>query len=103
MGVRFRTVIVRRGTMSLVELREVKGEGGAVSGGAMAGGVGRKKLYKRILIGAGAGAILLLVLIFWLFAPRSGSQTVNPSRLTISEVRQGVLAGFCPLMCRHAA
>ena len=36
--------------MSLVELREVKGEGGAVSGGAMDRVVERKRIDKRILI-----------------------------------------------------
>ncbi|HET9354170.1 MAG TPA: hypothetical protein VFO32_09255, partial [Sphingomicrobium sp.] len=82
--------------MSLVELREVKGEGGAVSGGAMDRIVESKRIDKRILISAGAGAILLLILLFWLFAPRSGSQTVNPERLTISQVQQGIYEDFLP-------
>jgi HlyD family secretion protein len=88
--------------MSLVELREIKGEGGAVSGGAMDRVVERKRIDRRILIGAGAGAILLLILLFWLFAPRSGSQTVNPSRLTVAEVKQGVFDDFLPLRARVA-
>ena len=88
--------------MSLVELREVKGEGGAVSGGAMDRIVVRKKIDKRVLIGAGVGAILLIVLMFWLFAPRSGSQTVNPTRLTIAEAKQGVFEDFLPLRARVA-
>jgi HlyD family secretion protein len=88
--------------MSLVELREVKGEGGAVSGGAMDRIVVRKKIDKRILIGGGVGAILLIVLMFWLFAPRSGSQTVNPTRLTIAEAKQGVFEDFLPLRARVA-
>ncbi|MFL6723619.1 MAG: efflux RND transporter periplasmic adaptor subunit [Sphingomicrobium sp.] len=88
--------------MSLVELREIKGEGGAVSGGAMDRVVERKRIDRRILIGAGAGAILLLILLFWLFAPRSGSQTVNPTRLTIAEVKQGVFDDFLPLRARVA-
>jgi HlyD family secretion protein len=88
--------------MSLVELREVKGEGGAVSGGAMDRVIERKRIDKRILIGAGAAAIVLLLLFFWLFAPRSGSQTVNPERLTISQVQQGVFDDFLPLRARVA-
>ena len=88
--------------MSLVELREVKGEGGAVSGGAMDRVIERKRIDKRILIAAGAGAILLLILFFWLFAPRSGSQTVNPQRLTISQVQQGTFEDFLPLRARVA-
>ena len=51
--------------MSLVELRDVKADGGAVSGGAMDKVIVRKKIDTRILIGAGAGAILLIFLIFW--------------------------------------
>jgi HlyD family secretion protein len=88
--------------MSLVELREVKGESGAVSGGAMDRVIVRKKIDKRILIGVGAGAILLLFLLFWMFAPRSGSQTVNPSRLTIAEAKQGIFEDFLPLRARVA-
>ncbi|HEU4499073.1 MAG TPA: biotin/lipoyl-binding protein, partial [Sphingomicrobium sp.] len=88
--------------MSLVELREIKGEGGAVSGGAMDRVIVRKKLDKRILIGAGAGAIFVIFLIFWLFAPRSGSQTVNPNRLTIAEAKQGTFEDFLPLRARVA-
>lgn len=88
--------------MSLVELREVKGEGGAVSGGAMDRVIERKRIDKRLVIAAGGGAILLLVLLFWMFAPRSGSQTVNPSRLTISQVQQGVYEDFLPLRARVA-
>ena len=88
--------------MSLVELREVKGEGGAVSGGAMDRVIERKRIDKRVLIAAGAGAVLILVLLFWMFAPRSGSQTVNPERLTISEVQQGIYEDFLPLRARVA-
>ena len=88
--------------MSLVELREVKGEGGAVSGGAMDRVVERKRIDKRILIAAAAGAVLLLVAFFWMFAPRAGSQTVNPERLTISEVQQGTFEDFLPLRARVA-
>ena len=88
--------------MSLVELREVKGESGAVSGGAMDRVIVRKKIDRRILIGVGAGAILLLFLLFWMFAPRSGSQTVNPSRLTIAEAKQGIFEDFLPLRARVA-
>ena len=88
--------------MSLVELRQVKGETGAVSGGAMDRVVERKRIDKRILIAAAAGALLILILLFWMFAPRSGSQTVNPNRLTISVVQQGVFEDFLPLRARVA-
>jgi len=87
--------------MSLVELREIR-ESGAVSGGAMDRVVEKKRIDKRILIGAAAAALLLLVLLFWFFAPRSGSQTVNPNRLTISVVQQGIFEDFLPLRARVA-
>ena len=88
--------------MSLVELRDVRNESSAVSGGAMDRVVERKRIDKRVLIGAGAGAVLLLILIFWMFAPRAGSQTVNPNRLTISTVEQGTFEDFLPLRARVA-
>ena len=59
-------------------VREVKGEGG-LSAAAMDRVVERKRIDKRILIEPGAGAILLLTLLFWMFAPRSDLQTVNPT------------------------
>jgi HlyD family secretion protein len=83
--------------MSLVELRKVSDDSGAVSGGAMDRIVERKRIDKRLLIGGAAGAVLLLVLLFWLFAPRGNSQSVNPSRLSIAEVQQGVFDDFLPL------
>ena len=88
--------------MSLVELRNVGNESGAVSGGAMDRVVEKKKIDKRILIGAAAGAVLLLILVFWLFAPRAGSQSVNPTRLNIATVEQGVFEDFLPLRARVA-
>ncbi|MCL6740870.1 efflux RND transporter periplasmic adaptor subunit [Sphingomonas sp. RB56-2] len=87
--------------MSLVELKMASGPG-AVSGGAMDRVVERKKIDKRILIGAGAGAALLLILLFWLFAPRGDSQSVNPNRLTISKVQQGTFEDFLPIRARVA-
>ena len=87
--------------MSLVELREVR-ETGAVSGGAMDRVVTRKQIDKRVLFAGAGGALILLILLFWMFAPRSGSQTVNPNRLTISTVEQGIYEDFLPLRARVA-
>jgi HlyD family secretion protein len=86
--------------MSLVELRQPP-RSEAVTGGAMDRVVARKQIDKRILIGAGAaGVLLLLVLLFWLFAPRADSQSVNPERLSIASVEQGVFDDFLPLRAR---
>jgi HlyD family secretion protein len=82
-----------------VELKVAK-EGGAVSGGAMDRIVERKRIDKRLLITGAAGAVLLLVLLFWLFAPRGDSQSVNPERLSIAQVQQGIFEDFLPLRGR---
>ena len=85
--------------MSLVELRQAH-RSEAVSGGNMDRVVVRKRIDKRILIAGGAAAVLLLIIFFWLFAPRSDSQSVSASRLTISPVEQGVFEDFLPLRAR---
>jgi HlyD family secretion protein len=85
--------------VSLVELRQPP-HGDAVSGGAMDRVVERKRIDKRILIGGGIGAALLLILLFWLFAPRADSQTVDSSRLSIATVQQGTFDDFLPLRAR---
>ena len=85
--------------MSLVELRQTT-RSGAVSGGAMDRVVERRKIDKRVLIAGGAGIALILILLFWLFAPSADSQTVSRNRLTISEVRQGTFEDFLPLRGR---
>ncbi|HEX6740793.1 MAG TPA: efflux RND transporter periplasmic adaptor subunit [Sphingomicrobium sp.] len=85
--------------MSLVELRQSP-RSDAVSGGAMDRVVVRKQLDKRILIGAAAAAGLLLIILFWLFAPSANSQSVNPERLSIATVEQGVFDDFLPLRAR---
>jgi HlyD family secretion protein len=85
--------------MSLVELRQPN-RSAPVSGGAMDRIVESRKLDRRLVIGAAAAGLLLLLLLFWLFAPRGDSQSVNPDRLTISTVEQGVFEDFLPLRAR---
>ena len=85
--------------MSLVELRQPS-RSDAVTGGAMDRVVERKGIDKRILIGGAAGAVLLVVLIFWLFAPRSGSESVSRDRLTLAAAQSGVFEDFLPLRAR---
>jgi HlyD family secretion protein len=85
--------------VSLVELK--RGDrSAAVSGGAMDRVVERRRLDRRIVIGGAAVAILLLVLIFWLFAPRADSMSVARDRLTIAPVERGVFEDFLPLRAR---
>ncbi|HKX92494.1 MAG TPA: efflux RND transporter periplasmic adaptor subunit [Sphingomicrobium sp.] len=85
--------------MSLVELRRAN-RSEAVSGGAMDRIVERKAIDRRILIAGGGAVALLLILVFWLFAPRADSQSVNAERLSIASVRQGVFEDFLPLRAR---
>jgi HlyD family secretion protein len=85
--------------VSLVELRRPS-QSEAVSGGAMDRVVERKRIDKRILIGGAAGATLLLIILFWLFAPRADSLSVNQDRLAISAVESGTFDDFLPLRGR---
>jgi len=85
--------------MSLVELRQ-HSHSEAVSGGAMDKVVVRKRIDKRILIAGGAAGLLLLILLFWLFAPSADSQSVSRDRLSISDVQEGVFEDFLPLRAR---
>jgi HlyD family secretion protein len=87
--------------MSVMEFRKNEHEeSSAVSGGAMDKVVVRKRIDKRILIGGAGGLALILILAFWLFAPRAGSQSVAMDRLTISTVDKGVFEDFLPLRAR---
>jgi HlyD family secretion protein len=85
--------------VSLVELRQPS-RSDAVTGGAMDRVVVRQGIDRRILIGGAIGATLLLILVFWLFAPRSGSESVSRDRLTIATAQSGVFEDFLPLRAR---
>ena len=86
--------------MSVMEFRKASAESEAVSGDAMDRVVHRKMIDKRILIAGAAGIALLLIVLFWLFAPRSGSQSVSADRLGISVAEKGVFEDFLPLRAR---
>ena len=85
--------------MSVHQL-EREAQSAAVSGGAMDRVVERKRLDPRLVWGGGAALVLVAILLFWLFAPRAGDQSVAADRLTISEVRKGVFEDFLPLRAR---
>ena len=85
--------------MSLLELRQVRREE-PVSGGAMDRVVEGKRIDRRVLIAGGVGAVLLLVLLFWLFAPSAGTQSVERERLSISAAQNGIFEDFLPLRAR---
>jgi HlyD family secretion protein len=70
------------------------------SGGGMDRVVERKGLPTKVKIGLAAVALLLLLAIFYYFAPSANSQTVPAARLTISTVTQGRFDDFLPLRAR---
>ena len=73
----------------------------AVTGGAMDRVVVRKRIDKRILIGGAVAAALLLILLFWLFAPRADSMSVAARPADASRRSQsGTFDDFLPLRAR---
>ena len=85
--------------MSLVELRNA-GHSEAVTGGAMDRVIERRRIDRRILIAGAAAGTLILILLFWMFAPRADSMTVARDRLTISEAQSGTFEDFLPVRAR---
>ena len=85
--------------MTLVELRKPEASG-AVSGGAMDRVIVKRTIDRKILVAAGAGAVLLLVLLFWMLAPTANSQSVSAERLSIAPARNGLFEDFLPLRAR---
>ena len=70
------------------------------SGGGMDRVVAKRGLPTKVKIGLGAIGLLLLLALFYYFAPSANSQTVPASRLTISTVTQGRFDDFLPLRAR---
>jgi HlyD family secretion protein len=83
--------------MSVVRMPKSEGP---QSGGGMDRVVARSGLSTRVKIGIGVGGLLLLLALFYYFAPSANSQTVPASRLTISTVTQGRFDDFLPLRAR---
>jgi len=70
------------------------------SGGGMDRVVEKRGLPTKVKIGLGALGLLLLLALFYEFAPSANSQTVPVSRLTVSTVTQGRFDDFLPLRAR---
>jgi HlyD family secretion protein len=85
--------------VSLVELRQPDCTE-AVSGGAMDRVVVRKRIDKKFIIAGAAVVVVLLALLFWLFAPRADSLTVARDRLSIATAQSGTFDDFLPLRAR---
>jgi HlyD family secretion protein len=85
--------------VKLVELRQA-GATEPVSGGAMDRVIERKRIDKRIVIAGATAGLLLLLLLFWLFAPRADTLAVSQDRLAIATVESGTFEDFMPLRAR---
>lgn len=70
------------------------------SGGGMDRVVESRKLSNPVKIGLAGAGLLILLALFYYFAPSANSQTVPVSRLTISTVSQGRFDDFLPLRAR---
>ena len=70
------------------------------SGGGMDRVVDSRRLSNPVKIGLAAAGAMILLAIFYYFAPSANSQTVPVSRLTISPVTQGRFDDFLPLRAR---
>lgn len=70
------------------------------SGSGMDRVVASKGLSRQVKIGIGAVAALLLLVLFYMFAPTADSQTIPADRVTISTVKKGRFDDFLPLRAR---
>jgi HlyD family secretion protein len=86
--------------MSVIRMQESATDPRPESGGAMDRVVEKKGLSQRTKLIIGGVAALALILLFYVFAPNSSSQTVAASRLTISTVERGRFDDFLPLRAR---
>jgi HlyD family secretion protein len=87
--------------MSVVRMNsEARSPREPVSGGAMDKVVERRGLSNKVKAGIAAGALAVVGLGFYAYAPSSNSQTVAAERLTISTVERGTFDDFLPLRAR---
>ena len=87
--------------MSVVKMQSADaGTDRPITGGAMDRVIERSGLPGWTKWAAGGAALLVTLLVFWLYAPRGDTQTVNAARLTISPVTNGTFEDFIPLRAR---
>lgn len=86
--------------MSIISLKREPRPDAPVSGSGMDRVVERRGIPTKVKFAGGVIAAILAVLAFWWFAPTGSSQTIEASRLTISDVKSGAFEDFIPLRAR---
>jgi HlyD family secretion protein len=86
--------------MSVIRMQPSEDPGKPPAGDGMDRVVEPKRVPMPAKIGAGVAALLLLLLLFHLFAPGADSQSIAADRLTISPVEKGRFDDFLPLRAR---
>ena len=86
--------------MTVVSMKGEETGDRPVTGSGMDRTVETRRMSQRTKIALGVAGLLVLLLAFWFFAPRAGSQTIAADRLTISPVRTGTFEDFIPLRAR---
>jgi HlyD family secretion protein len=86
--------------MSVIRMKRPESESKPESGSGMDRVVAAGGLSQRTKLALAGAGVLLIILLFWWFAPRGGTQTVAAERLTISAVAKGRFDDFLPLRAR---
>jgi len=84
--------------MSVLNIRQRQAR--PESGDGMDRVVERKGIGLRLKIALGVAAVLLLAILFYMFAPSANSQTIDASRVTVSTAQRGRFDDFLPLRAR---
>jgi HlyD family secretion protein len=86
--------------MSVVRIKDEGAGDRPISGSGMDRVVESRAMPRRTKIVIGAIVTLIVVIAFWWFAPRGGTESVSTDRLTISQVRTGQFEDFIPLRAK---
>lgn len=86
--------------MSVIPLEKPEGKRATVSGGAMDREIQVRRIDRRLFGGGAALAAVLLLTVFWYFAPSGNAQSIAAERATVSTVTKGIFDDFLPLRGR---
>ena len=86
--------------MSVIRMKSNDQPSKAESGSGMDRVVERRGIPKQVKIAAAVLGVLLLVLVFYQFAPRANSPAVASDRIAVSTVSKGQFDDFLPLRAR---